>query len=51
MTRTFFLPLLIVKMLLKPQGCLNQIFEEENLIQSGHEQYFMRLWINRPGLL
>ena len=32
--------------LLKPQGCLNQMFEEENLIQSGHEQYLMRLWIN-----
>ena len=31
-------------MLLKRQGCLNQTFEEENLIQSGHEQYFMRLF-------
>ena len=39
MTRTFFLPLLIVKMLLKPQDCLNQMFEEENLIQCGHEDY------------
>ena len=46
MTRIFFLPLLIVKMLLKPQGCLNQMFEEENLIQLGHEDYFMHLWRN-----
>ena len=29
-----FLPLLIVKMFLKPQGCLNLMFEEENLILS-----------------
>ena len=47
MTRTFFQPLLVVKMLLKPQGCLNQMFEKENLIQSGHEQYFMRLFFFR----
>ena len=46
MTRKFFLPLFVVKMLLKPQGCLNQVFENENLIQSVHEQYIMRLWIN-----
>ena len=34
---TFVLPLVVMKMFLKPQGCLNQMFEEENLIQSGHE--------------
>ena len=40
MTRILFLPQVMVEMLLKTQGCLNQMFEKlENLIQSGREDY------------